>query len=77
MQSKNVVVLMAGRMVKLLGNLLKVSSYGFHFLFPKKRFTLPEHAAPWWKGQQFEGSIPRIIWQTNFTNRVTLPVYLN
>lgn len=76
-KAKNVVVLMTGRLIKLVANIMKVSSYGFHFLFPKKRFTLPERAAPWWQGQQSEGGIPKIIWQTNFTDRVTLPVYLN
>src|SRR5690554_5806489 len=74
---KDGLVLMTGRLIKLLANILKVSSYGFHFLFPNKRFTLPERAAPWWKGQQSEGSIPKIIWQTNYTNKVTLRVYLN
>ncbi|WP_444989108.1 glycosyltransferase family 32 protein [Halomonas mongoliensis] len=74
---KDGLVLMTGRLIKLLANILKVSSYGFHFLFPGKRFTLPEHAAPWLKGRTSDAAIPRIIWQTNFTNRVTLPVYLN
>lgn len=74
---KDAVSLMAGRFIKLIANIMKVSSYGFHYLFPNKRFTLPEHAAPWLKSRQFGGDIPRIIWQTNFTNKVTLPVYLN
>jgi len=64
------------RVIKLFANITKMLSYGFHALFPAKRFTLPERAAPWLSSKQ-ESSIPRIIWQTNFTNRVTLPVYLN
>jgi mannosyltransferase OCH1-like enzyme len=74
---KNVVVLMTGRFIKLVANTIKVTSYGFHFLFPRKRFSLPEHAAPWLKTRQPNGGIPHVIWQTNFTNKVTFPVYLN
>lgn len=73
----DVVVLMTGRLVKLIANILKMFGYGFHYFWPNKRFTLPEQAGPWWKGRQVDVGIPRIIWQTNFTNRVTLPVYLN
>ncbi|WP_394425038.1 glycosyltransferase family 32 protein [Vreelandella stevensii] len=70
------VIVATSRVIKLLANITKLLSYGFHALFPNKRFTLPERAAPWLppKGKS---TIPRIIWQTNFTNRVTLPVYLN
>ena len=64
------------RVIKLFANITKMLSYGFHALFPAKRFTLPERAGPWLSSKQ-ESSVPRIIWQTNFTNRVTLPVYLN
>lgn len=70
------VIVATSRIIKLLANITKLLSYGFHALFPNKRFTLPERSAPWLppKGKS---TIPRIIWQTNFTNRVTLPVYLN
>ncbi|PMR77549.1 glycosyl transferase [Billgrantia endophytica] len=55
---------------------MKMSCYAFHFVFPDTRFTLPEHAAPLIRPRGTT-AIPRIVWQTNFTNRVTLPVYLN
>ncbi|MBE0464331.1 MAG: glycosyltransferase family 32 protein [Halomonadaceae bacterium] len=73
---KNAIIVGTSRLIKLLANVTKLLSYVFHAVFPSKRFTLPEHAAPLLspKGEPF---IPRIIWQTNFTNRVTLPVYLN
>ncbi|MFP3343668.1 glycosyltransferase [Halomonas sp. SIMBA_159] len=69
-------IVAVSRVIKLVANVAKVLSYGFHALFPNKRFTLPERGAPWLSSQH-DAVIPRIIWQTNFTNKVTLPVYLN
>jgi mannosyltransferase OCH1-like enzyme len=45
-------------------------------IFPKKRFTIPKQSKPLINSSK-EQKIPRIIWQTNYTNKVTLPVYLN
>ncbi|APE32106.1 glycosyl transferase [Halomonas aestuarii] len=70
-------VVLTSRFIKLVANFLKLASYPFHWLFPRKRFTIPAHAGPWWKRPDNTEDIPRIIWQTNFTDRVTLPVYLN
>ena len=72
----NLPVLIANRLLKIIGNTSKFLCYGFHFLFPNKRFTLPEHSAPLLPSKR-SSKIPKIVWQTNFTNRVTLPVYLN
>ena len=65
--------------IKFVANLSKLCSYGFHALFPKKRFTLPTESAPLISrhSNPQNGLIPRVIWQTNYTSRVTLPVYLN
>lgn len=73
---KKPLVVATSRLIKLGANITKVLSYPFHWALPRKRFTLPAHAAPLLKGGE-PGPIPRIIWQTNFTDRVTLPVYLN
>ncbi|RDB41841.1 glycosyl transferase [Halomonas sp. DQ26W] len=70
------VVLAFARVVKLLANVTKMAAYPFHYFFPSKRFTIPERAAPWWKSSR-PAKVPRIIWQTNFTDKATLPVYLN
>jgi mannosyltransferase OCH1-like enzyme len=66
-------------LIKLFGNISKVSSYVFHAAFPKLRFEIPSHSNPIIRRQSKPESrlIPTIIWQTNFTNRVTLPVYIN
>jgi len=69
-------IVATSRLIKLLANITKVLSYPFHWVLPNKRFTLPAQSSPLLKGGK-PGPIPRIIWQTNFTNRVTLPVYLN
>jgi mannosyltransferase OCH1-like enzyme len=70
------VILVTRRLIKILGNFLKICCYGFHWVFPKKRFLIPTKSQAFLKNSS--GSIvTRIVWQTNFTNRVTLPVYFN
>lgn len=69
-------IIINNRFIKLIGAFSKALSYGFHYIFPNKRFTIPEQSNPWIKSKT-ETKIPKIIWQTNFTNRVTLPVYFN
>jgi len=55
---------------------MKLACYVFHFFFPNKKFILPVHAKPIFKNNK-QSAIPRTLWQTNFTNRVTLAVYIN
>ena len=69
-------IVIANRSIKLLGALVKTLSYPFHFIFPNKRFTIPKQSNPLRKSK-VKTLIPKIIWQTNFTNEVTLPVYAN
>ncbi len=69
-------IVISNRLIKFTGNITKTLSYPFHFIFPKKRFTIPEYSAPKIRPSK-ETRIPKVIWQTNFTNRVTLPMYLN
>lgn len=73
---QKLVIVATSRLIKLTANITKVLSYPFHWMLHNKRFTLPERAAPLLKGGK-PSRLPPIIWQTNFTNRVTLPVYLN
>lgn len=56
--------------------MIKISCYIYHFFLPNKRFTIPSHAKPIIIGNN-NTNIEKILWQTNFTNRVTLPVYIN
>ena len=69
-------IILANRLLKVLGALIKVLSFAFHFIFPKKRFTIPTQSDPLIKSKKAT-EIPKIIWQTNYTNRVSLPVYCN
>ena len=71
-----VVRYLAARVAKIIGNFLKVLCYPPHFLFPKVRFSLPHRSEPILATNSAH-RIPKIIWQTNFTDRVTLAVYLN
>lgn len=69
-------ILTCNRLAKLLGNISKIIiSYPFHFLFPKKRFSIPKYSKALVKGKQ--QTIPKHIWQTNYSNQVSLPIYLN
>ena len=69
-------ILLANGLARLLGNIVKILSYPFHALFPKKRFTIPEFSAAKRKPTQ-QTKINKTIWQTNYSNKVTLPVYCN
>ncbi|MBR0693260.1 glycosyltransferase family 32 protein [Bradyrhizobium lablabi] len=64
------------RCVQLLGNILKIAFYLDIWLRPGKRYTIPANAAPLARSTSPK-RIPRIVWQTNYTNKVTLSVYVN
>ncbi len=69
-------ILITNRLLKIIGTIVKTLSYPFHFIFPKKRFSIPKQSNPLIKSN-IKTKIPKIIWQTNYTNLVSLPVYLN
>lgn len=69
-------ITLSNGLCRLLGNIVKISSYGFHALFPKKRFTIPAFS-PAKLSANRQDRITRTIWQTNYSNQVTLPVYCN
>ena len=67
---------LVSRIIKITANLTKLACYLFHFFCPNKRFIIPKSSSPSIKTNK-ESVIPRVLWQTNFTNRVTLAVYIN
>lgn len=69
-------IVLCNGLSRLLGNIVKMLSYPFHALFPKKRFTIPEFS-PAKLGTHRKDKINRTIWQTNYSNKVTLPMYCN
>ena len=52
----------ANRAEKVLGGLTKLFAYPFHWIFPKKRFTIPLLSLPK-RSTVLEYQIPKIIWQ--------------
>ena len=72
----NFIVIITNRLAKLSGALVKALSYLFHFVFPKKRFTIPKESHAFFSSNT-PTNITKIIWQTNYTNNVSLPVYVN
>ncbi|MBX9830083.1 MAG: mannosyltransferase [Xanthobacteraceae bacterium] len=64
------------RGTKIYGNCTKVLSYSFHLMWPRKRFSLPHHSAPL-LSRPGRHRIPKVIWQTNYSDRVTIAVYFN
>lgn len=73
---KNTLIFITSRVIKIFANITKLSCYVFHFIFPNKRFLIPEKAKPLIPSKR-SSTIPRILWQTNYTNLVTLPIYIN
>lgn len=60
--------------IRIFAALCKGLAYPFHGCFPKKRFIIPARAGTRKQGTQ---AIPKIIWQTNFSEKSTLPIYVN
>ncbi len=73
---KNSFIYFVSRIIKIFANLMKMLCYIFHFIFPNKRFILPKHSAPLFHKEN-DSLIPKTLWQTNYTNHVTLAVYIN
>ncbi len=72
----NAIITLSGRLIRLVGNIFKLLSYPFHWVFPKLRFSIPEYS-PAKIRRANTSAVPKVIWQTNFTNRCSLPMYLN
>lgn len=73
---KKLFIFLVSRIIKICANLTKLACYVFHLFFPNKRFTLPRSSPPLLAADD-RSPIPRILWQTNYTDRVTLAVYIN
>lgn len=69
-------IVLSNGVCRLLGNIVKMLSYPFHAIFPHKRFTIPTFS-PAKLSSRKSNRINKTIWQTNYSNKVTLPVYCN
>lgn len=72
----NTLTIVANRLIRLTGNLFKIASYPIHWLLPKYRFTIPEHSKAVVRSRQ-KSKVTKIVWQTNYSNKVAFPVYAN
>jgi mannosyltransferase OCH1-like enzyme len=83
-QSKrdNLAAFLAGRAVKLAANAMRPFFYLHYWLLPQQRFKLNNSAAIQTSsgkiikgnGQSTATLIPKTIWQTNYTNKVSMPI---
>lgn len=63
---------------RLYGTAIKSLAYIYHAVLPKKRFVMPEHfPAEKFPGDESLQKIPRVVWQTNFTDKCSFPVWMN
>ena len=56
-------IIIANRLFRIPGVLSKIIGYIFHFIFPKKRFTIPKQSDALFKSSK-KTKIPKILWQT-------------
>lgn len=63
-------------LIQLSGNMLKILFELHYAVYPNKRYRIPPYSPPLLKTNK-SIIIPRIVWQTNYTSNVTLPVYVN
>jgi mannosyltransferase OCH1-like enzyme len=68
--------LVVRQFIKIFANTIKLLCYVTHFAFPKMRFTLPRESTPIFRMHP-TSRVPRTLWQTNYTDKVHLAVYLN
>lgn len=64
------------RSIKIFANLCKVFGSVSLWVHPASRWEIPK-LVPARQKVLSHKAIPRIIWQTNYSNRVSLPVYMN
>ncbi len=68
--------MLAIRLMQFFGNLLKLLFYVHFKLMPHARFKMPPVSPPLWRSSRPQ-AVARTLWQTNYTDTVTLPVYVN
>lgn len=67
---------LSARALKIVGNASKAFSFLFYNFYPQKRFSIPHRSKPLLRVRN-KHRIPKVIWQTNYTDQVTIAVYLN
>ena len=62
--------------LRLFGNVVKGVFFAVHAIWPGLRFEIPAKA-PALLGSRRAKAVPRVVWQTNYSRRVSLAVYAN
>ena len=68
------------RGLKIVANVSKALARVVYVFAPRWRLLIPATASPWMglsRRSAERPRIPRVLWQTNYSDRVTLPVKLN
>jgi len=81
-KSDDFAAFLAGRVVKLAANAMRPIFYLHYWLLPHQRFQLANSTAKPADSAKIMNNnrrptarlVPKIIWQTNYTNRVSLPI---
>lgn len=68
---------LAAPLRRTAGNFAKLAGYVYHAAFPRRRWTVPAREPAACAPDAEATPIPRIVWQTNFTDKRTLPLWLN
>jgi mannosyltransferase OCH1-like enzyme len=68
--------IVVGTIIQLFGNVVKAICFLHYKMAPSTRFIIPNVSPPKITSSK-EKLIPRIVWQTNYTNEVVLAIYLN
>lgn len=63
-------------LAQIAGGIVKAAARPVHWVFPGKRWIMPA-VDPARSAPLSETPIPRILWQTNFTDRCSFPVWRN
>lgn len=74
--TSRLVRLLSTRCIQVLGNILKPVFYLDLWIRPNKRYAIPKFS-PARRASSTAKAIPRIVWQTNRSNHVTLSLYVN
>lgn len=67
---------LTGKFIQVVGAVAKLVFFVVHLVAPALRFEIPKSTPPLLR-RASTSPIPRVLWQTNYSRRVSLSVYVN
>lgn len=67
---------LVGKAIQLATKAARLGFHIIHIIQPGMRYKIPAISPPR-RASRDTGSIPQVVWQTNYTDTVTLPIYAN